>query len=334
MPPTLLDTFRVLSSFSPARTSLGQAPWEEYVDWAIAQGLAPLAAYNLEYRLAGSDAPEWVRDRLLSIYQGTVNDNVMKLVSFKRAVTELEGRRVLLFGGASYVEALYPHVAFRPVPELRVLLRPQDLDGFVGFLKQSGFKPMSGSEGLEGAARAVTNDHVTLLLFTRIFGPGREAHEEAMVSRAMPLRIYGPSLFRPELEDALLLTVYEHAQSGYALPLIAFVDLREMLLGAPSLGGPYSRPPDVALVRARAKELRLERALYASLAISARLFPETASVAAAASPTLRAATRRLLDTLVVEPLATLGKLRQVRGADRLRRLLTGTSPGAIGERNP
>ena len=56
MAPSLLDTFRVLASFSPARTSLRGAPWEEYVDWAIAQGLAPLAAYNLEYRLGGGEA--------------------------------------------------------------------------------------------------------------------------------------------------------------------------------------------------------------------------------------------------------------------------------------
>src|SRR5690348_14686047 len=119
---TLLDTFRVLSSFERPRQSLAGAPWEEYVDWAIAQGLAPLAAYNLEYRLAGADAPEWARDRLLSVYQGSLNDNVMKLVNFKRAVDELEGRRVVLLGAASYAESLYPHVAFRPVLDLDLLL--------------------------------------------------------------------------------------------------------------------------------------------------------------------------------------------------------------------
>ncbi len=62
MPRALLDTFRVLAAFSPARQSLAGAPWEVYVEWAIANGLAALAAYNLEYRLAGGDAPEWARD--------------------------------------------------------------------------------------------------------------------------------------------------------------------------------------------------------------------------------------------------------------------------------
>src|SRR5687767_6743030 len=117
---SLLETFRVLSSFEPKRAELKNAPWEEYVDWAIGQGLAPLAAYNLEYRLGGASAPEWARDRLLSIYQGSVNDNVMKLVNFKRTVDALEGRQIIVFGGASFAEAIYPHVAFRPVLEVRM----------------------------------------------------------------------------------------------------------------------------------------------------------------------------------------------------------------------
>ena len=44
MAPSLLETFRVLSSFEPPRGKLRGAPWEAYVDWAISQGLAPLAA--------------------------------------------------------------------------------------------------------------------------------------------------------------------------------------------------------------------------------------------------------------------------------------------------
>ena len=77
MPPTFLDTFRVLASFAPARQSLKGAPWEAYVGWAVANGLAALAAHNLEYRLAGGDAPDWVRDQLRfqSTKRTAINDN-------------------------------------------------------------------------------------------------------------------------------------------------------------------------------------------------------------------------------------------------------------------
>src|SRR3954467_6765364 len=121
MPATLTEMFRALSSFTPSRVDLRGAPWETYVDWAIAQGLAPLAAYNLEYRLGGGGAPEWVRDRLLSVYQGALHDNVMKLVNFRRATGDVEGQRWVVMGGASFAEALYPHVAFRPVLEIQLL---------------------------------------------------------------------------------------------------------------------------------------------------------------------------------------------------------------------
>src|SRR5712692_666306 len=136
---TLLDTFRILSSFSPQAGAMAQAPWHAYVEWAIAQGLAPLAAYNLEYRLAGAGAPESARDRLLSVYQGSLNDNVMKLVNFKRAIDDLDGERVVLLGGASFAESLYPHVAFRPVLDIRVLLARPSVGRLVDHLARSDF---------------------------------------------------------------------------------------------------------------------------------------------------------------------------------------------------
>jgi hypothetical protein len=54
-------------------------------------------------RLGAAQIPEWVRHRLLSLYQGSANDNVMKLVNLKRAIDDLEGRRIVLVGGAAIV---------------------------------------------------------------------------------------------------------------------------------------------------------------------------------------------------------------------------------------
>lgn len=324
MTTSLLDTFRTLASFSPPRRSLRDAPWEAYVGWAISQGLAPLAAYNLEYRMGGADAPEWVRDQLLSVHQGSLNDTVMKLVHFKRTVDELEGRRILLLGGASFAEALYPHVAFRPLLDLELLVQgPEEMDALAGPLGEGGFRP-AGEERQGGHVRRVLSDGRTqLILHAGLLGEGRRAQEAGLFERALPVRVYGGSFFRLDLEDALLVSSLEDARAGFEVPVLWFIDLRELLLGAPSLGGAYSRPCDTALLRERARAWRLERALYVSLAIVERLFPETAEVAARAMPELRAPTRRLLDRMVVAPAAELGKTRATRGADRLRRLLAG-----------
>ncbi|HEY1088872.1 MAG TPA: hypothetical protein VGE37_14305, partial [Archangium sp.] len=102
MAASMLELFRTLTSFSPPRADLRDAPWEEFTDWALAQGIASLAAYNLEYRLGPSGSPEWVRHRLLSLYQGLANDNVMKLVHLKRSIDDLEGRKIVLVGAASF----------------------------------------------------------------------------------------------------------------------------------------------------------------------------------------------------------------------------------------
>jgi len=323
--PSLLDTFRVLASFSPPRISLRGAPWEEYVDWSIGQGLAPLAAYNLEYRLGGGDAPEWARDRLLSVYQGSLNDNVMKLVNFKRAVDELEGRRIVLLGAASYAESLYPHVAFRPVLDLDLLLPAVDLDGLAGFLGQSEFKPVASHPRL----RILSDGRTQITLHGGLLGPGFEDEDRALLDRALPVRAFGPSFFRLAAEDALLASILEQAHAGYSVPTITFVDLRELILGAPSVQGAYSRPLDLAQVRARAERWRIQRAVYASTRIVAALFPQTAPTVDSLAQDLRPTSRALLDGLVVSPLAQLGRMRETRGAERLRRLLTGgRSPGS------
>jgi hypothetical protein len=322
MAPSLLDTFRILSSFAPPRGSLKGAPWEEYVDWAIAQGLAPLAAYNLEYHLAGAGAPEWVRDRLLSIYQGSVNDNVMKLVNFKQIVDELEGRKLLVMGAAAFAEAIYPHVGFRPVLDIQVLLRRMDVEGFSGYLSQHHFKPEKDETG-SGAARLLSDGRTAIYLFADVLGPERREAIQGIFERARPWKVYGPSIFRPDLEDMVLLQCLEHARQGYQVPWLSFIDLRELVTGATFMGGVYSRPLEVAVLLERAKEWRLERALYTSLSIIERLFPETASTVEAARPPLRRATRELLNRLVVEPVSVPGSRVALRGADRLRRLLTG-----------
>ncbi len=315
MAVSLLQVFQTLASFDPPQGSLAGAPWEEYADWAIGQGLAPLAAYNLEYRLgAKTGAPEWVRDRLLAIYQGSVNDNVMKLVNFKRAVDELEGRRVIMLGGGSFAESLYPHVAFRPVIDIRLLVPRADLDPFVGYLRRAEF--IAGDPTAH--VRELNDGRTTIFVHGELF-----KDDAGLFARAAPMKVYGPSLFRLDLEDALLTHVLLMSRAGFDVPLIEFVDLRELVQGAPSMGGVYSRPVNAEAVLARAAEWKMERALWAALHIVERLFPQTSKAVAALEPSLMLPTRELLERLVVAPVSTVGRTQQFRGEDTLRTLLAG-----------
>ncbi len=316
---TLLDLFRELSSFEPARRPLADAPWEEYVDWAIAQGLAPLAAYNLEFRLGGAGAPEWARERLLSIYQGSINDTVMKLVNFKRAVDGLTNARVALLGGISFIEALYPHAGFRPLLDIQLLAHPPALDAVLARLQEADFR----LELNEGSTRVLSDGRTQIRVSAHLLPSARRAEDDALLARALPLPVYGPSMFRLELEDAILALSLEHAREGYEVPMLSFVDLRELLSGAPSVSGPYSRAPDFDLLKARAATWRIERALFTSVSIVQRLFPQVDVAVEKAKPPLRAATRDLLERLIIAPVSQLGRTRVTKGADRVRRLLAG-----------
>lgn len=319
MADPLLELFRTLSSFSPARRDLSKAPWADYVDWAIAQGLAPLAAWALEYRLGSVGAPDWARQRMLALYQGTANDNVMKLVGFKNSVKELEGRRLVLLGGASFAESLYPHVAFRPVIEIEVLLSKTDVGPFAAWLRRAGFVEEAPSGG---ADLVVSDGRTSVLIFGGLVADPAEA--AAVLKRAEPVKAYGPSVYRPVLEDALLLHVLRFARAGFERPYIEWLDLREAVLGAPSVSGPYSRAPDAATVLARAKAWKLDRALWASLEVVARLFPEARPAAERLMPELSFPVRELLGRAVVEPLAEVGRLREFKGAEALRQALVGS----------
>lgn len=321
MVTSMIELVRVLTSFEPPRVDLSAAPWDRFTDWAIAQGLAPLAAYNLEYKLATSKAPEWVRDRLLSIYQGTANDNVMKLVNFKRAVDELEGRRVVLLGAATFAESLYPHVAFRPVIDLRLLLPKADLEPFANYLRKSQFRPASGIDDPFKADRVLTDTRTLVFLHGALVG--NPAEDEGLFARATPLKVYGPSLKRLELEDALLLQAVLLARVGFEAPLIELVDLRELVLGAPATGGPWSHPPDADAVLRRAQAWKAERGLYAALALVERLFPETGAAVAPLKPALSLPVREVIDRVVVGPLADLERTVAFRGEEALRALIAG-----------
>lgn len=321
MATSLVELFRTLASFEPKRVDLSQAPWDVYVDWAIGQGLGPMAAYNLEYRLGQCGAPQWARDRLLSVFQGSANDNVMKLVNFKQVVGGLAGRKVSLIGAASFADSLYPHIGFRPVIELRCFLPPGDVGAFASYLGRGEFRADEGASDPARAERILT-DHRTSIFLHGSLGPRPEL-DRAMLDRCLPMKAYGPSVYRLDGEDALLVQAILMARAGFGVPLLEFVDVRELVLGAPALGGPYSRALSGDLLRARASASHAERALWVTLAIVERLFPETAEAVATLKPSLSFPVRELLERAVVGPVAEVGRPTVFRGEEAVRTLLVG-----------
>jgi hypothetical protein len=272
-----------------------------------ANGLAPIASYHLETRPVGAGLPAQFREKLLALYQGVVNDNVYRVMTLRGALKASEVPVVVL-GGLAAVDWLYPHLAFRPLGDVRLAVRGEDGARFAEAAAGAGFR----SEGVDAGGHGVafTDDRVR---FTIQEGLWRGAPpDEGLFARGSPRPVLGPRVLRPSPEDMLLATVAEQAEQGLFAPLVTFVDLRELLRLVPALDSRY--------VKERASALGLSRALHGSLALVALHFPEVAAAAAALSPGLSGPERAAVDA-VVQSARDPSRLSHLRGAEAAARMV-------------
>jgi hypothetical protein len=300
----LLDALRAVTSFTPPPT-LPQCELPLLADVLEAHGLAPLASYQIEQTRLGAGLPDGFRERLLSSYQGVVNDAVEKLVGLRGLLRAVPAVPVVVLDAAAYLDWLYPHMAFRPLGDLRLALKAEDAARF--------------AEASGEALRLLRTDHGGR---TAIFSDGKmtlvcqeglwaDAPADApLFERGTPYRVFGPSAHRPSAEDALLSTVGEQALLGLLAPLVTYVDLRELL----------RLELDAAYLGARARSLGLARALHGATLLAAHFFPEVADAAARIRPDL-GVVERLAVERVVETAKDPARLRHLRGADAAARLV-------------
>jgi Uncharacterised nucleotidyltransferase len=305
----LLDALRALTSFDPP-AELPPCDLGELVEVLDAHGLGPLASYHLESRRIGAGVPTWVRERLLPLYQGTVNDNVFKLMTLKGALRELDVPALVL-GGAAYLDWLYPHLAFRPVGELRLLVRGDDGERFAARVGEGGFHRIETGPG----GHTATFDDGRLPLLIQEGLVAGQGDDLGALERRVPTPALGPTLARPATEDALLFAAAEVAERGLYAPLLLYVDLRELLL-QPELGDGAA----AASLKRRAADAGLARALYGACAATARYYPGVSERASAVSPELGRVERAAVEA-VVESAGDPARLRVPRGAEAAARLL-------------
>jgi hypothetical protein len=307
----VLDALRLLTEFDPP-SELPECDLAEVADVLEAHGLASLASYQVETRPIGAGLPEWFRERLLTLYQGIVNDNVLRLLTLRsllKAVGSASGAGLpaIILDGAAYVDWLYPHHAFRPIGDLRLAVRADDGPAFAKAIAEDFQLERTGTGG---HTAVFTNGTIGVEIqegMTR-----GDADKSGLFDRRRPYPAFGPSSSRPSLEDALLVTVADQAELGLHAPLFTYVDVREMVRLA----------PDPALVQSLAERVGLSRALYGSLTLVAHYFPSVAESALALRPELGRAYRLAVDA-VVESARDPAKLRLLRGSGAAARVALG-----------
>ena len=302
----LSDAIRALSAFDPP-AELPPVDLALLADVLEANGLAPIASYHLESRPLGAGLPAQFREKLLALYQGVVNDNVYRVMTLRGALKASEVPVVVL-GGLAAVDWIYPHLAFRPLGDIRLAVRGDDGARFAEAAKGAGFHLEDADAGGRGAA--FSDDRVR---FTIQEGLWQGAPPDAdLFARGVRLPALGPRILRPSPEDMLLATVAEQAEQGLYAPLITFVDLRELLRLAPPLDSRY--------VKERAAALGLARALHGSLALLSLHFPGVSDAARALTPTLSAPERAAVEA-VVHSARDLSRLSHLRGAETAARMV-------------
>ncbi len=298
----LLDAVRALSSFQPP-PALPACDLGLLGDVLVAHGLAPMASYQVEHTRLGSGLPDAFRERLLTQYQGVVNDNVLKLVTLRGALVRAADVPVVLLDGATVTDWLYPHMAFRPVSDLRLAVRGSDGARFAEAVKD-GLSLARTGEG--GRTAVFTDGRIEIALQEGLWPGGPE--DAPLFERRVPRPAFGPSAARPSAEDALLATVADLALQGLLAPLIRYVDLRELL----------AQPLDPGYVAERARALRLSRALHGATVLVAHYFPEAEPRAAALRPPL-SLPERLAVARVVDAARDPARLSHLRGAEAAAR---------------
>jgi hypothetical protein len=306
LPSPLSDAIRALSAFDPP-AELPPVDLALLADVLEANGLAPIASYHLETRPVGAGLPAQFREKLLALYQGVVNDNVYRVMTLRGALKASEVPVVVL-GGLAAVDWLYPHLAFRPLGDVRLAVRGDDGELFAEAARGAGFRFEGPGAGGHGAA--FSDDRVRFTIQEGLWQGGPPDVE--LFARGVRLPALGSRILRPSPEDMLLATVAEQAELGLFAPLVTFVDLRELLHLDPSLDSLY--------VKTRAAALGLSRALHGSLALLSVHFPEVASAARALTPTLSAPERALVDA-VVHSARDPSRLSHLRGAETAARLV-------------
>jgi hypothetical protein len=249
------------------REAVAQIPdWSRLLTAARTERVAPLLAHALERaQLAPASTPADARSALRREYLATaakaavLGDAAARLLSrFARG-----GIPVIALKGLALAETIYPNPALRPMEDLDLLVRPDDLPAAVRLLEEAGYREAwHGFPDFQRADGLVDVDLHTALLHegeipTRLDAQAIES--EALWTAAQPATIAGETgLILSPAHQLLHLCqhlCYHHALSG----LLRHADILALVTRHPELLVPERLGPPAATRAGR-------RALYHALA--------------------------------------------------------------------
>jgi len=118
----------------------------------------------LHTRLAAAQIDDPLADRIAGTYRRTWYRNQLELRCLSTAVAQIEEQGVtpIVFGGASLAARFYGHLAHRPLPQLDLLVRPEEAAAARDALLRSG--DWRVDQERPGYLRLENQDHIVLVL--------------------------------------------------------------------------------------------------------------------------------------------------------------------------
>ncbi len=333
--------------------SLARA-WE-LIAWFFGEGTTPPAGVEPElldrvvtlHRLYGALAdprlavrspevfvtPEiWRRWRRL--HDGTLVQALQRPAPLRRILAALAPMEAIVFKGAAVAELLYPSPGARPMVDVDLLVRAEDVPEAMRRLQSLGYRCYfwlraitrlrdSRSPRLRAWADrpyywdrpvprraydfewSFIGSDLKIDLHSGFTQQARMAADYAGVfARALPWPALAPNARLLAPEDAVVAHAIQPARNGLSLsgcPAITLLDLKLMLEREGPFWGPAGGPP-LGLEQAarRATEWGAGALVHAGLAYTARLFPKTVARAEVAEPQLPEGHRRAIDRLLLD----------------------------------
>lgn len=206
--------------------------WPVVIDKAIEEGLAPFLYFHCRNLGILTNLPKSSRKLLARIYAETslINQHMMKVLEDLREFLKKYKVPVIVLKGAALLELVYSDIGLRPMEDIDLMVRPENLDDMRKILKDMGFSsnqfyPNTYKRGI------ISIDLHTDFLSTHRIRSRREIMNiqyEDVWTRAISLRDNHSSLFRLSLYDNLISLSSHLLKHGFRR-LIWFVDIKESI---------------------------------------------------------------------------------------------------------
>lgn len=252
--------------------------WDRLIERACQHGIEPLLYYNLQRLGVPSAVPRAAIEVLRRAYYSNAARNALLYKELHQALSALRetGSAVIVLKGAALAETVYPNRALRPMSDIDLLVRKEEVSRAEAKLSAMGYVFQEHPKG-EAWLReqyyhsvfvkdAITSTEIHLEIHWHLERPSRpfQINIDGLWDRAVPATIAGVETLVLSPEDLLLhlcLHTCKHKLTGGLRP---FCDIAETIRQ-------YGQHLDWGQIQTRASQWQINQYVYLPLQLARKM---------------------------------------------------------------